>query len=153
VLWWSHLSSLYEASLTNDAIHAAEHVLYLATATLFWWPIVARDPGSARLSYPARMLYLFLAMPVMSLLGFVLSSADRVLYPHYIAPAGSVAAALADQRLGGTIMWESSMLGGGVALSIVLLGWMRYEEIEGRRADARRDRLARAKSALGAQHG
>jgi hypothetical protein len=30
---------------------------------------------------------------------------------------------------------------------------MRYEEIEGRRADARRDRLSRAVSALETQHG
>jgi cytochrome c oxidase assembly factor CtaG len=150
VLWVSHLSPLYEASLTNSAVHAAEHAAYLGTAMSFWWPVVAKDPGAARLSYPGRLLYVFLAMPVMSLLGFVLTYSDRVLYPHYLATAPSVAAALADQRLGGTIMWESSMLGGAVALSIVLIEWMRYEEVLARRADVRRER---ASGMMEAQHG
>jgi putative membrane protein len=142
VMWGSHLSSLYEAALTNDAVHAVEHVAYLTAASLFWWPIVAKDPGADRLSYPGRLFYLFLSMPVMSLLGFVVSSSDRVLYPHYVPTNGSLAAALADQRLGGTIMWESSMLAGAVALSLVLIAWMRYDEIEARRADSRRGRDA-----------
>ena len=67
---------------------------------------MARDPGSIRLSYPARLLYLFLAMPVMSLLGFVIMSSDHVLYVHYLATARALdVSALADQRLGGAIMW------------------------------------------------
>jgi putative copper resistance protein D len=142
VLWASHFTSLYEASLTNDSVHAVEHLMYLLSATLFWWPVVARDPGAARLSHPARLLYLFLSMPVMSLLGFVLSSADRVLYPHYVATAGSVALALADQRLAGTVMWEGSMVITMLALSGVLLDWMARDELEARRADARMDRQA-----------
>jgi cytochrome c oxidase assembly factor CtaG len=137
VMWLSHMSSLYEATLTNERLHALEHAAYLLTACLFWWPLVARDPGARRLSYPGRLLYLFLSMPAMSLLGFVISSADRVLYPHYVASAGSVAAALADQRLAGTLMWESSMLGGVVALSLVLFAWMRFDDAEARRADLR----------------
>jgi cytochrome c oxidase assembly factor CtaG len=153
VLWVSHLSPLYEASLTNSAVHAAEHAAYLGTAMSFWWPVVAKDPGSARLSYPGRLLYVFLAMPVMSLLGFVVSYSDRVLYPHYLATASSAAAALADQRLGGTIMWESSMLGGAIALSIVLIEWMRYEDVLARRADARLERARRASGTVEAQHG
>jgi putative membrane protein len=151
VLWVSHLSPLYEASLTNPALHAAEHAAYLGTALAFWWPVVAKDPGSARLSYPGRMLYVFLAMPVMSLLGFVVTSSDRVLYPHYVATASSVAAALADQQLGGTIMWESSMLGGAVALSVVLIEWMRFEDVAAVRADARRQRTSGVAEAP--QHG
>jgi hypothetical protein len=45
------------------------------------------------------------------------------------------------------------MLGGTIALSIVLIGWMRYDEIDARRADARRDRLLRSAGALEAQRG
>jgi cytochrome c oxidase assembly factor CtaG len=71
----------------------------------------------------------------MSLLGFLVSTADRVLYPHYVLSAGSVAKALADQRLAGTIMWETSMVAGVVALSLVLAAWMRYEDVETRRVE------------------
>ena len=141
VLWVSHFSWLYNAALTNTVLHGLEHLAFLTAALLFWWPIVAKDPGSARLSHPARLLYLFLAMPVMSLLGFVVSSSNHVLYVHYIASSRALGVrAIADQRLGGAIMWESSMLIGTIALSAVLLDWMNRDEKEAQRADARRAR-------------
>ena len=143
VLWVSHLTGLYERALTNETVHALEHVAFLTAALLFWWPIVARDPGAARLSFPARMLYVFLSMPVMSLLGYVIASTDRILYPHYAVISGA-ASALADQRLGGTIMWEGSMLVGVVTLSAVLIDWMGRDEREALRADLRRERTSPA---------
>jgi putative membrane protein len=140
-LWGSHFSRLYEATLTDATLHAVEHLAFLAAALLFWWPVVARDPGAARLSHPGRLFYLFLSMPVMSLLGFVISSSGRVLYAHYAVSSSVLGvSALADQRLAGTIMWESSMLVSAVALSAVLLDWMERDEREGLRADLRRDR-------------
>lgn len=144
VLWAFHFTPLYEATLVNESLHALEHLAFLVGALLFWWPIVARDPGAARLSYPARILYLFLSMPVMSLLGFVISSSNRVLYVHYVVSSRMLGLSpLADQRLGGTIMWESSMLVSAVALSAVLLDWMHRDQQEALRADARRARRAR----------
>jgi putative membrane protein len=144
VLWVSHLSWIYNAALTNNVLHGLEHTAFLSAALLFWWPVVARDPGSASLSHPARLFYLFLAMPVMSLLGFVVLSSDHVLYVHYIATARVLGvSAMADQRLGGAIMWVTSMLVGTVALSAVLIDWMDRDEKEALRADARRARYAR----------
>ncbi|HZP90464.1 MAG TPA: cytochrome c oxidase assembly protein [Actinomycetota bacterium] len=145
VLWVSHFTSWYEAALSDDALHALEHLAYLVGALLFWWPVIGRDPGAARLSHPGRILYLFLSMPVQSLLGFVIASAGHVLYPHYAAIARTLgASAIADQRLGGTLMWEGSMLVSVVALSAVLVDWMAQDERLARRADARLDREARA---------
>jgi putative membrane protein len=141
VLWAAHFSGLYDAALTNNIVHAGEHIAFLTAALLFWWPIVARDPGSARLSYPARLFYVFLAMPVMSLLGLVISMSDHVLYAHYtVTAAASGISALADQQLGGTIMWGSSMVIGTIALSAVLIDWMDRDEKEAVRMD---ERLAR----------
>jgi putative membrane protein len=145
VVWFAHLSWIYNAALTNDLLHGLEHLAYLAAALLFWWPVVATDPGSARLSPPARLFYLFLAMPVMSLLGFVVMSSDHVLYVHYLGAARLLGvSALADQRLGGAIMWVSSMVIGTVALSAVLIGWMDRDEREALRADSRRAQQAAA---------
>ncbi len=144
VMWASHFTPLYEATLTDQRLHALEHIAFLTAALLFWWPIVARDPGAGRLSHPARLLYLFLCMPVMSLLGFVIASSDRVLYPHYGASSPLLGvSALVDQRLAGTIMWEGSMLVSIVALSAVLLDWMERDQQEALRTDARLDHLGR----------
>jgi putative membrane protein len=148
VLWVSHFSWVYDAALTNNLLHAAEHLVFLLAALLFWWPVVARDPGSARLSYPARLLYLFLAMPVMSLLGLVITMSNHVLYAHYrvTAPAYGMTA-MVDQGLGGTIMWASSMVIGTLALSAVLIDWMERDDKEAVRMDERRRRAKRLGSA------
>ena len=69
VTWGSHLSSLFDAALEDALVHDLEHGLYLASSMLFWWPVVGRDPSPWRLPYPARIGYLFLQMPLMSLLG------------------------------------------------------------------------------------
>jgi putative membrane protein len=144
VLWSFHFSWLYNAALTNTALHATEHLAMLSAALLFWWPVVAKDPGSARLSHPARLLYLFLAMPVTSLLAYVITSSDHVLYVHYDVTTRALGmSALADQQLGGTIMWVASMLVGTIALSAVLLDWMDRDENDALRADALRARSER----------
>jgi putative membrane protein len=136
VLWGVHLTGLYQAALTNQGLHAAEHLALLGTALLFWMPIVRADPVPSRLSHPARILYLFVAMPAMAFLGLVLVSARHVLYATY-AQAEGTARALADQRAAGAIMWAGSMVMIVPALAFVMLDWMRADEREAARIDAR----------------
>jgi cytochrome c oxidase assembly factor CtaG len=141
VLWVSHFSPLYEAALRSPGIHALEHLLYIVSAVLFWSPVAGLDPSPRRLSHPARLLYLFLAMPQSSLLGLAMWGTDRVLYPSYQAALGP--AALGDQRLAGTIMGSAGMLVMVPALGMVLLDWLAREEREAARVDA----LSRARAA------
>lgn len=135
VLWGSHFTGLFEASLRSDGIHALEHVAYLVTAVLFWMPVVGRDPSPSALSYPARILYLFFAMASMAFLGLALLSANHVLYPTYATVEGT-AKALADQQMGGTLMWVIGMFQIVPALGLVMLAWMRADEREALRIDA-----------------
>ena len=140
VLWVSHFSPLYEAALRSNAVHALEHLLYAASAVLFWSPVVGIDPSPKRLSYPGRLLYLFLAMPQASFLGLAMWGTSQVLYPSYQAALGP--AALADQRLAGTIMGSAGMLVMVPALGLVLLAWLAGEE----RAAVRADAVSRARA-------
>jgi cytochrome c oxidase assembly factor CtaG len=145
VMWGSHFSPVFEAALGNENIHFLEHLAYLSAALVFWWPVVGLDPNPARLSHPGRVLYVFLAMPVMAILGLAIYSSDRLLYPHYGAASRSIGISpIADQHLAGAIMWEGGMLIMVVALALVLLDWMRRDEREAERVDAR---LARAPGA------
>jgi putative membrane protein len=136
VLWGSHLTGLFDASLRSNGVHALEHVAYLATAVLFWMPVVGRDPAPQRLSHPGRILYLFFAMASMAFLGMALFSANHVLYPTYAAVEGT-AEALTDQAMGGTLMWVGGMVFIVPALALVMLDWMRVDERAARRIDAR----------------
>jgi putative copper resistance protein D len=135
VLWVSHFSPLYDAAVRNAGIHVLEHLLYVASAVLFWSPVVGVDPSPKRLSHPARLLYLFLAMPQASFLGLAMWGSSRVLYPAYQAALGP--AALDDQRLAGTIMGSAGMLVMVPALGLVLLDWLAREERDAVRTDAR----------------
>jgi putative membrane protein len=139
-LWASHFTNLYEDALGSQAIHGLEHVLYVTAAVLFWRPVVGRETGPSRITHPARLLYLFLAMPQMAFLGLAIYSSDQVMYPHYIFTASALGtSALADQHLAGALMWIASMVLMLPAMAFVLFDWMRKEAQEGARLDARLD--------------
>ena len=142
VMYATHFSPLYDAALGSPVWHGVEHLLYLSAAALFWWPVVRRDPVPGAFPWPARCLYLFLAMPLQSFLGVAIYSSDRVLYDHYAAFSG----ALADQKLAGAIMWgggDALMLG---ALAAAIAGWMRWDARETERIDAALDAARAART-------
>jgi cytochrome c oxidase assembly factor CtaG len=147
VLWGSHFSPLYETALTNRGVHTLEHAAYVGSALLFWWPIVGADPAPTRLSPPARILYLFLAMPQMTFLGLAIYGSDRVLYPHYLATSARLGtSALSDQHLAGALMWTSGMFLIIPALGVVLLSWLDREDRAGERMGRAVSRPSRAGS-------
>src|SRR6266536_2889211 len=152
-----HLTALYNLALERDWVHELEHVAFLVTALLFWWPAIGVDPAPHRLSYPARLLYLFLDMPVMAYLGLAIANASYVLYPHYAAqqtPWG--ASALQDQGVAGTIMWVSGTFTMIPAIAVVFLRWLdddarRQARAEGQARGVRQGNGARP--AYGVPHG
>jgi cytochrome c oxidase assembly factor CtaG len=113
VLYGAHFSSLYEAALESEAIHAGEHMLFLTSAVIFWTPLLAVAPAPHAPSHPARLLALFLALPMSAFLGFALWVTRSPLYAHYAAHPG----ALNDQRNAGAVMW----LAGGAPLLLAIL--------------------------------
>lgn len=116
VLWMSHFSPLYEAALDYPAVHVFEHALYVVAAMLFWASVVQVGYAPRPLPYPARMLYVFLAIPQGAFLGLALYAARQVLYPHYLH-GRTLAIALADQQNGGAVMW----IAGGLLLFIAFM--------------------------------
>jgi putative copper resistance protein D len=138
VLVASHLSPLFNLTLTHSWVHQLEHVTFLITALLLWWPAIGVDPAPHRLSYPARMLYLLLDMPVMAYLGLAIANSSRVLYPYYAAhrPPWGVSA-LQDQAAAGTIMWISGTFTMVPALAVLLLRWLDEDARRQARLDAR----------------
>lgn len=142
-MWASHVSPLFDAALEDELLHMLEHALFLGTALLFWWPVVGRDPSPWRMSYPARLFYLFLAMPLNSFLGVLILFSERVLYPHYETTGRTWGPSpLDDQQLAGAIMWGLGDAAFLVALLLVIAAWMRHEEATTRRREAAEDARA-----------
>jgi len=150
VNWGWHFSTLYDQALENDLLHYLQHASFLGASLLFWWPVVAADPGPWRLPHPVRILYLFLAMPQNSFLGVAIMSASTVLFPHYVTNLRDWGPTpLEDQQLGGVIMWVVGDLAFLAAMAVVVVFWMRHEDRRTVRLDARlaAERAARGEGA------
>lgn len=103
LLAW-HVPAAFELALRSDGWHDVEHVCFLLTSLLFWWPVVQPFPSQAvwpRWSIP---VYLFLGMLPGSALGAFMTFCDRVLYGSYGAGVFGMTA-MEEQIFAGALMW------------------------------------------------
>jgi cytochrome c oxidase assembly factor CtaG len=104
VAW--HVPGLYETALQSEFWHDVQHVCFLGTGLLFWWPVVQPWPSRPRWPAWAMILYLLLADIQNTALSAFLIFSERVLYPSYAAvPRLWGISALDDQAAAGAIMW------------------------------------------------
>src|SRR5207249_288534 len=80
-LW--HFPGFYEAALRHHPLHIVQHLVFIATAVLMWWPVLSPVPELPRASYLTQLLYLFLLGLPMSLVGALITLSEEVLYPFY----------------------------------------------------------------------
>ena len=60
----THLTPFMNLVPENDAVHNAEHALYLLAGYLFFLPVVGSEPIRWRISTLGRYFLLFVTMPV-----------------------------------------------------------------------------------------
>ncbi len=119
-----HVPPLYNLAMANHDIHIVEHLMFLVSATLMWWPLTSNMPELPRLAYPGQMLYCFVMTIPMSVVAFCIALADHLLYPAYAAvPRIWGITPMRDQALGGLIMWVPGSLFFGVVISFVFMRW------------------------------
>jgi putative membrane protein len=123
VLW--HVPVFYEAALRNHNLHILQHLVFLTTAVIMWWPVLSPVPELPRVPYPGQMLYLFLLGLPMSITGALITLSDSVLYPFYAAAprVWRDVDALADQQIGGLLMWVVGGLALWGAMTVVWFRW------------------------------
>jgi putative membrane protein len=125
-----HFPALYDGLFGTEASHRATHVALLVTAAITWLPLVSPLPDVIpRLSAPARMLYCFVQTLPGALVGALLTFVDWVIYRHYGAkPMLLGVSPIADQQVGGLLMW---VVGGTfylVILTVIFFIWADREE-------------------------
>lgn len=125
--WAWHMPVFYEAALRSEGLHALQHTTLLLAAALFWWALLCGRHG--RMGYGMSVVYLFTTAIHTGFLGALLTFAGRPWYPTYeerASPWGLTA--LADQQIGGLVMWVP----GGVLFMLAGLGlfaaWLREAE-------------------------
>ena len=123
-LWIWHAPRLYDIAVANEAVHAAQHTSFVATALLFWWVVL--HPTSAHRRTPASVAMLFGTVVHASALGAVLTLTSRVIYSAYATTTGAWGLTpMEDQQLGGLVMWVPAGMVYLVALAAVVARLMR----------------------------
>lgn len=133
-----HFPSLYNWALVNHNAHILQHMMFIAAATLMWWPVIDPVPELVRLQTPVRLLYMAALGIPMSIVSAIITFAEQAMYPWYEAAPRvfESLSAVDDQQLGGVIMWVPGMLVFWIALTIVFFRWSGREEREERQSRA-----------------
>ena len=127
VLW--HLPVFYEAAMRHHGLHVVQHLVFLVTSVVMWWPVLSPLPELPRASYPGQLLYLFLLGIPMSVVGALITLAAAPLYPFYVAaPRVWGLSPLDDQQIGGLMMWVPGGLVFWVVMTVVWFRWSAREE-------------------------
>ena len=100
-----HLPVMYEAALSNQAIHALEHASFLLGGALMWAPILETLPAPEWFGTGAKLGYIFGIRTVDAILANAFWWAGTPFYASYeqTAPLWGVSA-LQDQGYAGTVM-------------------------------------------------
>ncbi len=123
-----HLPTLYDATLENETIHIIEHLSFIITGVINWWPVYGSLPELEYLKPPARLLYLFLEGVPMTILGAIIVFAPTILYTPYLkAPRLFGLNPMDDQNIAGLIMAMPAGMIYLAAMGEVFYSWMKKE--------------------------
>ncbi|HWG13534.1 MAG TPA: cytochrome c oxidase assembly protein, partial [Streptosporangiaceae bacterium] len=131
----THLTGFMNLVLTNETVHNAEHALYLVVGYLYLLPLIGSEPIRWRLSYPVRLIFLFIAMPVDAFTGVALGSYSTDPFPVTSGMRDRTwgPSPVDDVHIGGAVMWVGGSAIMFVLIMFVFLGWTR----QGERGDSR----------------
>lgn len=123
----AHLPSVFDAVSASETLHAGEHLLFLATGLLLWWPVLGSLEELPPLSYPMQMGYLFLQTLPCSIVAALITLSSSPLYQQYAVRSGGLTP-VADQQVGGLLMWIGGSLYFFLAMAVVFFLWAGQEE-------------------------
>jgi putative membrane protein len=131
-LGW-HVPAAYDFALEHERWHEFEHLCFLGTSMLFWWPVI--HPWPTRQNFAGWLLLLYLAMAdiVNTVLSAFLAFCDRPIYGYYLRePNAFHISPLSDQRAGAVVMW---VIGSLIFLVPVIVVTFRLLQPKERRSD------------------
>jgi cytochrome c oxidase assembly factor CtaG len=133
----THFTPFYNYAVTHEVVHRlVEHPLYLTAGLLYFYPLVGANPVPHGPRPLAKVVSLVLMMAPETMTGFFIYTSTQVLYPAYASiDRPIIASALADQQLGGALMWCSGMVIDSVWIAVAVHAWLQSEARAGRRVD------------------
>jgi len=124
-----HIPNLYEAALLNENIHIVEHLAFIVTGVLNWWPIFSTSRDLPPIGPGFQILYLFLEGIPTTVLTAIIVFAPDILYPTYAnAPRVFGISSGMDQQIAGLEMGALGMVIYLAILTLVFYRWMSNED-------------------------
>jgi len=124
VLVLSHWPAVVTLSVQNEWFHFGAHTVLFCSALLMWWPVLSPLPEMPTLSYPGRMLYLFLQSIVPTVPASILTFGSTLLYKVYgTFPRIWGLSALTDQRIAGLTM---KLAGGAILWALIAVVFFKW---------------------------
>lgn len=125
-LW--HIPQLYDASVRFHGIHVFEHISFIISALMMWWPLMSSISAFPRLSYPMQIIYLFFLSIAQIIIFALIVFASYPIYDWYVdAPRIWGISPLTDQQIGGLIMKVGSAL---IFLAMIVAVFFKWYNIE-----------------------
>lgn len=127
-----HVPVVYQRALVDPLVHHVEHVVFLVTAMMLWWPILSPLAELPKAPHLVRLAYLFV-LPIAQLPVFAgITFHPDVVYPLYAqAPRAWGIDPLADQALAGAVMKVFGLVFFGLPFARIFFDW--YQRENGRR--------------------
>jgi putative membrane protein len=119
IVW--HLPPLYDATLYNEGMHVVEHLMFIASGLLLFWPIIDATSGQSRwrMSPGAKLVYILIATVPQDAIALALIFSRVPFYDFYTHVPRLIEGytALIDQTIAGAVL----MIFGKVTLAIAAL--------------------------------
>lgn len=134
--WTWHAPPIYSAALQDERLHMLEHVTFIGTSLLYWWPVFSPlQVGLPRLRPGFQLLYVFLSgLPTVAL-GAGLTFSEPLYTPYIYAPRVWNLSPAMDQQLGALLMWVPANVAYIIVTGVFFIRWMIKQEDRQRAAE------------------
>jgi len=129
IVW--HLPFLYELTLYNESVHVLEHLMFVASGVILYWPILEATSAHAgwTMSAGAKLVYVLLATLPQDGVALALIFSRVPFYEYYTNAPRLIPGytALIDQTIAGALLMIFGKVTLGVAAGVVFFRWFGAE--------------------------
>lgn len=139
VVW--HVPALYDATLYNEGLHVLEHVTFIASGVVLFWPVIDATSPQARwqMSAGATLVYLLIATLPQDGVALPLIFSRVAFYEYYTHAPRLIAgfSAAIDQTIAGAVLMVFGKVTMAIVALVIFFRWFGAEQRADREATLR----------------
>jgi putative membrane protein len=127
-----HLPPLYDTTLINESLHVLEHLMFIGSGLVLYWPMLDATSAAARwrMSPGAKLVYMLLATLPQDGVALALIFSRVPFYEYYTHVPRLIEGftALVDQTIAGAVLMIVAKVPMGAAALVVFFRWFGAEQ-------------------------